>query len=38
MPMLLWFPMIVMAGIYQAMSDDMEAWGRAWVGINDRDA
>jgi hypothetical protein len=38
MPMLLWFPMIVMAGMYQAMSDDVATWHRAFSGIDDRDA
>jgi hypothetical protein len=36
MPMLLWFPMIVAAGVYEAMSDDMAAWHRAFTG-SDRD-
>jgi hypothetical protein len=36
MPMLLWFPMIVAAGMYQAISDDLAAWHRACIGI-DRD-
>ncbi len=38
MPMLAWFPMIVLAGVYQAMSDDLAIWHRAFLGINDRDA
>lgn len=37
MPMLLWFPMIVMAGLYQAMSDDLSTWQRAFIGANKRD-
>lgn len=38
MPMLFWFPMIVMAGVYEAMSDDMAQLHRAFVRINNRDA
>jgi hypothetical protein len=38
MPMLAWFPMIVMAGVYRAMSDDMAMWHRAFVKMNNRDA
>jgi hypothetical protein len=37
MPMLLWLPMIVFAGLYQAVSDDIAAWQRACVGLQDRD-
>lgn len=37
MPMLLWFPMIVMAGLYQAVSDEVSAWQRACIGLNTRD-
>ncbi len=36
MPMLFWFPMIVVAGVYQAMSDDLAEWHRACTGF-DRD-
>jgi hypothetical protein len=36
MPMLLWFPMIVAAGMYQAISDDLAQWHRACTGF-DRD-
>jgi hypothetical protein len=35
MPMLLWFPMVVMAGVYQAMSDDLSRWLRACAGADD---
>jgi hypothetical protein len=34
MPMLFWFPMIVAAGVYQAVSDDLTTWRRAFI---DRD-
>jgi hypothetical protein len=37
MPMLMWLPMVVMAGIYQAVADDFSAWHRACVGANDHD-
>jgi len=37
MPMLWWFPMIVMAGVYRAMSDDIESWHRAFVSISNRE-
>jgi hypothetical protein len=37
MPMLLWLPMIVMAGFYKSMSDDLSAWQRACIGASDRD-
>jgi hypothetical protein len=33
MPMLLWFPMIVAAGVYEAMSHDIAEWHRAFAGI-----
>ena len=36
MPMLMWFPAIVMAGLYQAMSDDFIQWQRACTRIIDR--
>jgi len=36
MPMLLWLPMIVTAGLYQAMSDDFSMWHRACIGENIR--
>jgi hypothetical protein len=36
MPMLVWFPAIVMAGVYQAMSDDFIQWQRACIRIVDR--
>ena len=32
MPFLFWFPMIVVAGLYEAASDDMSQWQRAWLG------
>jgi hypothetical protein len=35
--MLLWLPMIVMAGLYEAVSDDISAWQRACIGANIRD-
>ena len=38
MPMLLWFPMIVVAGLYEAMSDDLSTWQRACIGTSDREA
>jgi hypothetical protein len=34
MPMLFWFPVIVAAGMYQALSDDLAAWHRAVSGID----
>ena len=37
MPMLLWFPMIVMAGLYQAMADDISTWQRAMTNANNRE-
>jgi len=37
MPMLLWFPMIVMAGLYRAMSDDISTWQRAMTNANNRE-
>lgn len=37
MPMLFWLPMIVMAGLYQAVSDDLSAWQRACDGASNRD-
>ena len=36
MVMLFWLPAIVMAGVYRAMSDDLSAWRRAFVGNPDR--
>jgi hypothetical protein len=38
MPMLLWFPMVVMAGMYQAMAHDVATWQRAFAPDTDRDA
>lgn len=35
MPMLMWFPVIVMAGLYEAMSDDMLRWQRAFIRRED---
>ena len=32
MPFLFWFPMIVVAGLYEAASDDMSKLQRAWLG------
>jgi hypothetical protein len=32
MPFLFWFPMIVVAGFYEAASDDMNKLQRAWLG------
>ncbi len=37
MPMLFWLPMIVIAGLYQAVSDDLSALQRACIGANNRD-
>jgi hypothetical protein len=34
--MLLWFPVIVAAGMYRAISDDLASWQRAVIGT-DRD-
>jgi hypothetical protein len=31
MPMLIWFPVIVMAGLYEALSDDLVRWQRAFL-------
>jgi hypothetical protein len=36
MPMLFWFPVIVAAGVYQAISEDFAEWHRACTGV-DRD-
>lgn len=33
MPMLLWFPVIVAAGMYQAISEDLAIWHRTVSGI-----
>jgi hypothetical protein len=44
MPMLIWFPMIVMAGICEAISDDLATWHRAFsvdvpdIDVSDREA
>ncbi len=32
MPFLFWFPMIVVASLYEAASDDMSKLRRAWLG------
>lgn len=32
MPFLFWFPMIVAAGLYEAASQDVTAFQRAWLG------
>jgi hypothetical protein len=37
MPMLMWFPVIVMAGLYEAMTDDLRRWQRACIGASNRD-
>jgi hypothetical protein len=36
--MLLWLPMIVTAGFYPAMSDDLSTWRRGPIGETDRTA
>lgn len=36
MPMLMWFPVIVMVGVYEALSDDMLKWQRACARVVDR--
>lgn len=33
MPMLFWFPMIIAAGVYQAISEDLAEWHRAYTGV-----
>jgi hypothetical protein len=35
--MLMWFPVIVMAGLYEAMSHDVRRWQRACIGASNRD-
>lgn len=32
MPMLTWLPVIVMAGMYEAMSDELHNWQRMFTG------
>lgn len=36
MPMLLWLPMIMMAGLYEAITDDFRLAVRV-IGLNNRD-
>lgn len=36
MPMLFWLPVIVMAGLYQALSDDLVEMQRACAGAGNR--
>jgi hypothetical protein len=35
--MLMWFPVIVMAGLYEAMSHDVRRWQRACIGASNRE-
>jgi hypothetical protein len=37
MPMLIWLPVIVMAGMYEAMSDDLYRWQRAYIDADSSD-
>lgn len=36
MPMLIWLPAIVMAGMYAAMSDEFLKWQRAYIEAGER--